>query len=409
MVKHLRRLKQERSCCLAAVFLALVLSGLASVNAQGGTAQPFEVSISNEVLNDLQSRLTETRRPDQVEGAGWGYGTNLDYLQELVTYWQNDFDWRTQEARLNRFSNFMADVDGTNIHFIRTLGKSEEAIPVLVLHGWPSSFVQMLDLIPLLTTPDENRLSFDVVVPSLVGYGFSEISDQSGMSVAKMAELFHKLMTETLGYERYAVRGSDLGAGVIQQMALRYPDEIIGVHLSGTNPFIAEVPKDLTPAEGEFVANAQAWNQQEMAYAMEHSSYPQTLAYALNDSPVGLASWVVEKFRAWSDNNGNLESAFSKDELLTNLTIYWVTQTINSSMRLYYETARDPGEFGRVAVPTGMLMSNKDMFPTPRAWAERSYNVVRWTPIDEGGHFLEWEQPERVAQDMPAFFASLNP
>lgn len=397
---------KSRNLC-AAILLAFGLGSVALVSAQGGAAQPFEVSVPDEVLSDLESRLAETRWPDQLEGAGWTYGTNLNYLQELVAYWQNDFDWSAQQTRINGFNNFMADVDGTAIHFVHELGRDEEAIPVLVLHGWPSSFVQMLDLIPLLTTPSDGQ-SFDVVVPSLVGYGFSEIPKEPGMSVAKMAELFHTLMTETLGYERYAVRGSDLGAGVIQQLALRYPDEIIGVHLSGTNPYVAQVPDKLTEAEQAFVANAQAWNQQEMAYAAQHSSYPQTLAYGLNDSPAGLASWIVEKFRTWSDNDGDLERAFSKDELLTNLTIYWATQTINSSTRLYYETARDPGQFGRVEVPTGMLMSDKDMFPTPRAWAERSYNVVRWTPISVGGHFLEWEEPELVAEDMRAFFASLT-
>ncbi len=403
------RLARKCFSILGVVLATLLLGGTAFVKAQGGTAQPFAVNISDETLSDLHQRLAETRWPDEVEGAGWAYGTNLDYLQELVSYWQDGFDWRAQEARINSFNNFMADVDGTNIHFIHELGEGENALPVLVLHGWPSSFVQMLDLIPLLTTPDEGGLSFDVVVPSLVGYGFSEIPNEPGMSVAKMADLFHKLMTETLGYERYAVRGSDLGAGVIQQMALRYPDEMIGVHLSGTNPYVAQVPDDLTEAEQTFVQNAQAWYGQEMAYAMEQSSYPQTLAYGLNDSPAGLAAWMIEKFRAWSDNDGDLESAFTKDELLTNLTIHWATQTINSSMRLYYETARDPGQFGRVEVPTGMLMTDKDMFPTPREWAERSYNVVHWTPISVGGHFLEWEEPELVAADMRAFFASLQP
>lgn len=393
---------------VAAVLFALVLSGLANAKPQGGTVQPFEVRVPNEVLSDLEERLAETRWPDQVAGAGWSYGTNLAYLQELVSYWQNGFDWHAQEAHINHFDHFMAEVERTDIHFIHELGTGQDALPVLVLHGWPSSFMQMLDLIPLLTSPDANGFSFDVVVPSLVGYGFSEVPEEPGMSVAKMAELFHKLMTEMLGYERYAVRGSDLGAGVIQQMALRYPDAIIGVHLSGTNPFVAQIPDNLTEAEQVFVQNAQAWFQQEMAYAMQHSSYPQTLAYALNDSPAGLAAWIVEKFRAWSDNDGDLESAFSKDELLTNLTIYWATQTINASIRLYYETAREPGQFGRVEVPTGMLMSDKDMFPTPREWAERSYNVVRWTPISVGGHFLEWEEPELVAQDMRVFFASLT-
>lgn len=390
------------------VFLSLVfLSGsLTLAQVSDGNAQPFTISVSDEVLTDLNARLAETRWPDQVEGADWAYGTNLDYLQELVTYWQDEFDWRAQEERLNSFDNFTADVEGTDIHFVHELGEGETAAPLLILHGWPSSFVQMLDIIPLLTDDSED-LAFNVVVPSLVGYGFSEIPGEPGMSTVKMASLFHQLMTETLGYERYAVRASDIGAGVAQQMALLYPDAIIGLHLSGTNPFIAQVPEDLTEAEQEFVSNAQLWNQTELAYAMQHSSYPQTLAYGLNDSPTGLASWIIEKFRAWSDNGGDLETVFTKDELLTNLTIYWATETINPSMRLYYETARDYGQFGRVEVPTGMLMSSADFFPTPREWAERSYNVVHWTPVDVGGHFMEWELPELVADDMRTLFGML--
>jgi pimeloyl-ACP methyl ester carboxylesterase len=228
------------------------------------------------------------------------------------------------------------------------------------------------------------------------------------MSAARVAELLHKLMTEELGYEHYATRASDLGAGVSQQLALSHPDALLGLHHNGTNPYVGEIPDDLTEAEKEFVQRAQAWGFQEMAYAMKHSSKPQTLACGLNDSPAGLAAWIVEKFWRWSDNDGNLESRFSRDELLANLTIYWVTETIGSSMRLYYETARDPGSWGRVEVPTAMMMSPKDMFPTPREWVERSHNVERWTDIDRGGHFLEWEEPELVAEDVRAFFRPLR-
>ncbi|MEM6430876.1 MAG: epoxide hydrolase family protein [Deinococcota bacterium] len=378
------------------------------VTAQESAVETFEISITQAVLDDLETRLDQTRYPDQITGAGWQYGMKLEYLQSLLTYWQNEFDWRAQEARLNSFNHFLAEVDDTRVHFIYERGEqgNNDILPVLVLHGWPSSFVQMLELIPLLTEAHDG-LSFDVVVPSLVGYGFSDIPDEPGMSVAVMAELFHTLMTETLGYERYAVRGSDLGAGVIQQIALLYPESIVGVHLSGTNPFVAFVPDDMTDAEQAFVSRAQAWFQQEMSYAMQHSSYPQTLAYALNDSPAGLAAWIMEKFWAWTDHEDDLESVLDRDELLTNLVLYWATKTINSSMRLYYEVARDPGQFGFVTVPTGMLMSDADFFPTPREWAARSYNIVHWTPIERGGHFLEWEIPSVVADDMRLFFNSL--
>jgi pimeloyl-ACP methyl ester carboxylesterase len=266
----------------------------------------------------------------------------------------------------------------------------------------------MLPIIPLLTDParygGDAADSFDVIVPSLPGYGFSDRPDTKGMGLGRIADLLAKLLTEELGYERIAVRASDLGAGVAQQLALTHARQLIGIHQSGANTFIGHIPDDLTRAEQEFVANAQRWNQQEMAYAMQHTTKPQTLAYGLNDSPAGLAAWIVEKFRAWSDCDGDIEKRFSKDDLLTNLTIYWATQTINSSIRLYYEVVRNPGSWGRVEVPTAMLMTSKDKFPTPREWIERSYNVQRWTEISSGAHFLEREEPERVAEDLRAFF-----
>lgn len=374
--------------------------------------QPFTVAITQDVLDDLQRRLARTRWPDEVPGAGWDYGASLSYMRELIDYWQGGFDWRAQERALNRFSHYRAVIDGLAIHFIHQRGTGASPIPVLALHGWPSSFVQMTRIIPLLADPvahgGDGVDSFDVVAASLPGYGFSARPSERGMGVGRIAELLHTLMTTELGYARYAARGSDLGAGVIQQLALAQPESLIGLHLSGTNPYIGQVPDDLSAAEREFVANAQRWTQQEMAYAMEHSSKPQTLAYGLNDSPAGLAAWIVEKVRRWSDCDGDVERRFSKDDLLTNLTMYWATETINSSIRLYYETAHSAARWGRVEVPTAMLMTPKDLFPTPRSWVERSYRVARWTEIDRGGHFLEWEEPELVAADMRAFFRALR-
>ncbi len=282
---------------------------------------------------------------------------------------------------------------------------------MLILHGWPGSFVQMLDLLPLLTDPGAHggdpADAFDVVIGSLPGFGFSDRPTAPGMSVGAMAPLFHKLMTETLGYGRYAIRAGDLGAGVMSQMAADHPEAVIGIHTGGTNPYIAQVPDDLSLAEQEYVANAQAWNQAETAYALLQGTKPQTLAHALNDSPTGLASWIVEKVRRWSDSDGDIERRFSKDEILTNLMVYWTTQTIGSSMRLYYEVVRDP-RFAPVDVPTAYLMSPKDFFPTPREWVARTSRIDRWTETDRGGHFLEWEEPELVAADMRAFFRDLR-
>ncbi len=376
------------------------------------STESFAVNIPQATLDDVRDRLARTRWTDEVAGAGWDYGANLAYLRELTSYWRDRFDWRTQEQAINAFPHFRAIVDGVGIHFIHQRGTGDNPLPLVLLHGWPSSFWQMLKVIPLLTDPaahgGDAADSFDVVVPSLPGYGFSDRPAEPGMSVGRIADLCAALMAGELGYARYAARGSDLGAGVLQQLALVHPDALIGLHLSGTNPYVGQVPDDLTDAEKQFVANAQQWTMQEMAYAMEHSSKPQTLATGLNDSPAGLAAWLVEKFRRWSDCDGDVEARFSKDELLTNLTIYWATETINSSIRLYYETARHPGNWGRVEVPTGMLMSPKDMFPTPRAWAERSYRVERWTEIPRGGHFLEWEEPELVVEDIRAFFRPLR-
>jgi pimeloyl-ACP methyl ester carboxylesterase len=376
------------------------------------TVEPFEVRVAEDAIADLRRRLAATRWPDAVAGAGWDYGTNPAYLRDLAASWSDGFDWTAQEARINRFAHFRADVDGFGVHLIHERGTGPNPLPLLLLHGWPSSFLQMLPIIPLLTDPaahgGDAADSFDVVVASLPGYGFSDRPSEPGMSVGPIGELLHRVLTEGLGYQRYGLRGSDLGAGVTVQMAMSHPEAVVGHHTGGTNPYIGEVPDNLSPTEEQFVAAAQGWMQTEMAYAMLQSSKPQTLAPALNDSPAGLASWIVEKFWRWTDNDGTIESAIPRDELLANLTVYWATATIGSSMRLYYETVRNPGGWGRAEVPTAFLMSAKDMFPTPREWVARTSRIDRWTEIERGGHFLEWEVPDLVAADLRAFFRPLR-
>ncbi|WP_330633227.1 epoxide hydrolase family protein [Halocatena halophila] len=376
------------------------------------TVTPFDVHVPQETLDDMQARLANTRWPDEISGAEWEYGTNLSYMKELIEYWQNDFDWREQEKSINQFDHYRAEVDGFGIHFIHEHGSGDNPTPLLLTHGWPSSFIQMLDIIPLLTNPEtdinEEASSFDVVVPSLPGYGFSDRPTERGMSASRIADLFSTLMADELGYDRYALRGSDLGASVSQQLGLSNPESVIGIHLAGTSPYLGEEPENLTETEQEHVEDNQRWLEQEGAYALEHATKPQTLAYGLNDSPAGLAAWIVEKFRAWSDCGGDIETAFTKDEMLTNLTIYWTTETINSSIRLYYESLHDPGNQGRVEVPTGILMAQNDILPNPREWSERFYQVERWTETSQGGHFLEWEAPELVADDIHTFFRSLK-
>jgi pimeloyl-ACP methyl ester carboxylesterase len=373
------------------------------------TIEDFTVDIPDVALDDLRDRLRGTRWTDQVAGTGWEQGTDLTYLRDVVAYWGETYDWAKAQERLNTFTHRRIRlVGGPAVHVVHERGEVPDALPVVLLHGWPSSFVQMLPLIPQLTRPSLHGGSaddaFDVVAVSLPGYGFSDRPDQPGWDVARIGDAVAEVMT-ALGYDTFVARGSDLGAGVLQQLALAHPARVRALHLSGTNPYLGWIPDDLTDEEQQFVAAAQDWNQREMAYAQEHSTKPQTLAHALNDSPAGLAAWVLEKFRTWSDCGGDLESVYSRDDLLTNLTVYWVTGTIGSSMRLYYETAHSSAAaYGRVEVPTGMAMSGADMFPTPRSWVERSYRVTHWTDLPRGGHFLEWEVPASIAADMRTFF-----
>ncbi|OCT16499.1 hypothetical protein A8709_02735 [Paenibacillus pectinilyticus] len=365
---------------------------------------PFQISIEQKVLDNLFSRLKETRWPDRIEGSGWSYGTDDVVLRELVEYWGNGFDWREQERALNELPQFMTTIDGVEIHFIHLRGQGPAAKPLLMLHGWPSSFVQMTEIAPMLSNPaaygGQSDQAFDVIIPCLPGYGFSGRPQEAGMDIARMASILSTLMTEVLGYERYIGRGSDMGQGVLMHIAEQHPEELIGLHFSGTNLIVSEVPEDSSAAEKEFIANAAAWMQSEWAYALLQATKPQTVAVPLNDSPAGLASWILEKFHGWTDRPEDFVARYGRDRLLTNLTIYWVTETIASSMRLYAECTRSQTFSVDVKIPTSMLLAGQDMFLMPREWAERSINIVRWNQLDCGGHFLEWEEPTIVASDL---------
>ena len=375
-------------------------------------AQPFQINVPQATLDDLQARLRNTRWTDQIEGAGWDYGTNLEYLKSLIAYWQNGFDWRAQEARLNQFKQFRAEIDGFGVHFIHERGKEPNPMPIILAHGWPSSFSEMVKLIPLLTDPASHggdpADSFDVIVPSLPGFGFSDRPDQRGMTLDRTADLWARLMTETLGYSRFAVTGEDFGAMALRQLALKHPDLLYGLHLTYIGYAQSLPPQDnLSEAEQHYLNTTQQWSFKEGAYAMIQSTKPQSLAYGLNDSPAGLAAWIVEKFRTWTDSDGNVERHFSKDDLLTNVMIYWVTETINSSMRMYYEIGHaapglKPGQ--HIEVPAGFACFPEDIIPPPREWVERFLRVERWTEMPRGGHFAAFEEPELYAEDVRAFF-----
>ncbi len=392
------------------LFLLSIFLHMPIINhAQSTAPDRFRIHISEQELADLKKRIISTRWTDEITSSGWEYGASRAYLKELANYWANDFNWRSQEARLNKFNHFRSTVDGVRVHFIHERGKGKKSTPIVLLHGWPSSFLQMEKIIPLLTEADKDGNSFDVIVPSLIGYGFSDAATEKGMTVFKMADLFNSLMTQQLGYDKFMLRASDIGAGVAKEWALAHPTNIIGLHLSGSNPYVYQAPSDLSEAEKKFIQQGQQFLSAEGAYAMEQSTKPQTLACALNDSPVGLAAWIVEKFNSWSDNYGNLESKFTKDDILTNLSIYWFTQTIGPSMRAYYESAHSwsPNANKTVDVPTAFLMTMKDIAVAPREWEARTYHITRWNLHPSGGHFAEWEEPKAVANDIIEFRNSL--
>ncbi|HEV2881036.1 MAG TPA: epoxide hydrolase [Pyrinomonadaceae bacterium] len=378
--------------------------------------RPFKLHVPTATLDELRARLASTRWPDEVQGAEWDYGSNLAYVKELATYWQNDFDWRAQEEAINAFAHFRARVDDLHIHFIHERGRGLNPMPLIITHGWPSSFFQMLKLIPRLTDPErfggDPLDSFDVIVPSLPGYGFSDKPSRRGINSAYIAELWAKLMIETLNYPRFAAQGGDIGGGVTTRLGLQYPQNVIGLHVTDVAfPYLGPEVRPLSPAEQKFLDEERCWEDKEGAYMHIQATKPQTLSYGLNDSPVGLAAWIVEKFRAWSDCNGHVEERFTKDELLTNLTIYWVTETINSSIRLYYEHRHHPTPLKLhegIKAPTAVALFPKDISRPPREWAERAYNVRRWTVMPRGGHFAAQEEPDLLAEDIRAFFRMLR-
>ena len=380
---------------------------------------PFSIHIEAEILSDLRERIRKTRWPDQAPGGAWEQGTDLQYLRQLLAYWADEFDWRAQERTLNTFQHYHAEIDGVRLHFVHERAKQRPGIPLILTHGWPSTFVELLPLVPLLTDPDAYGIdgpAFDLVIPSLPGYGFSERPARTGVNYQHVARLWHRLMPG-LGYEKYGAQGGDFGAGVATFMALEDPEPMIGVHLSNLEiaPYTGPESRPLSAAERTYLERNQAYWQVEGGYKAIQSTKPQTLGYALNDSPAGLAAWILEKWHSWADSRGNLDERLSRDFLLTTVTLYWITETITSSMRDYFDNDNvrlrvrlGPREF--VNVPTGIaVFANNfvDEGRPPREWAERLYNVSRWTPMSRGGHFAPAEEPELLARDIVTFFAAL--
>jgi pimeloyl-ACP methyl ester carboxylesterase len=375
--------------------------------------EPFTIPFSQSAVDDLRDRLRRTRWPDEIPGANWEYGVDLKFLQQICEYWSDRFDWKAQVERFSTLQHYRYSSENLRIHFIHERGKGPAPIPLILTHGWPGSFLEMMRIIPLLTDPASYGASstdaFDVVIPSLPGYGFSDRPTRPGMNVFRIAELWTGLMNE-LGYKRFAAQGGDLGAGVSTALGLRHPDRIIALHLNyipgSYRPFL-EPDAKLTSAEEEFFKVAGRWADERGAYAHVQRTGPQTVAYGLNDSPTGLAAWILEKFREWSDSDGDVYRRFTRDELLANVTLYWMTETIHSSFRLYSEGRKAPLQFGAgefVHVPTGIAHFPKELPFPPRVWIERGYNLQHWTEMPRGGHFAATEEPELLAADLRAFF-----
>ena len=375
----------------------------------------FQIHVDESVLEDLRNRLARTRFPDQIEGTGWEYGMPIDYLRELVAYWRDAYDWRAQEARLNQLPHFRTRIDGQSIHFVHARSTRADAFPLLLMHGWPGSIVEFLGIIPLLTEPEahggEAGDAFHVIAPSLPGYGFSEPTRTPGWDVRRIARALIELMRR-LGYGRYGAQGGDWGAQLATRIGALDAEHCAAIHVNMPVAARPKEPGPLTEEEKAGLAAMAHFQREESAYALEQATKPQTLGVALNDSPAGLLAWIVEKFRTWSDCGGQPEKSYTRDDLLTNVMLYWVTETITSSARLYWESKRsgvwdEAPDF--VGVPTGVARYPKEeVLRFPRSWVERQYNVTHWAVMPRGGHFAAMEQPALFVEDLRNFFRTVR-
>jgi microsomal epoxide hydrolase len=367
--------------------------------------EPFTIHVPDPVLDDLRERLARTRFPNEIPGVGWEQGTPLGYLRELVDYWRDGYDWRAHEARINGFDNAVAEVDGQRIHFLHVRSRHADALPLLLVHGWPGSIVEFLETIGPLTDPDDPADAFSLVIPSLPGYAFSAPTAELGWSPRRIAEAFGTVMDE-LGYSRFGVQGGDWGSMVVCNMADLFPDRVVGLHVNFLTvpPPKGEAPLEPTESSRRFGASG-------TGYSQIQGTKPQTIGYLLDDSPAGLAAWIVEKFREWSDCDGDVERSFTKDQMLTNIMLYWVNRAATSSARLYWEM-RQAGSASiprqPITVPTGVANFPAEVGRSERRWAERRYNIVHWSELDRGGHFAAMEVPDLFVGDVRDFFRAVR-
>jgi len=376
---------------------------------------PFQIAVPDSEVTDLKRRLRDTRWPTSVLGAGWSMGVDLGYLRALADFWSESFDWRAIEGRLNTYPHFIADTLVGPVHFVRIRSRARQLMPIILTHGWPSTFAELLRLGELLAGPSDKVMDsgFDVVIPSLPGYGFSPHPQRLGNSVWVIADAWVELM-KTLGYAHFVAHGGDIGAGVSTAIALRHPEALAGLHLNyipgSYEPYVRDL-QQLSREESEYLVRRREWADAEGGYAHVQGTKPDTLGPALNDSPIGLAAWIIDKFRSWSDCDGDIERRFTKTELLTTISIYWFTQSMPSAIRLYWEGRRAPMRLNKdqtITVATAIAHFPRELPIPPRIYVERGYNVIRWNEFPRGGHFAAAEEPELLAADIRSFVASLG-
>jgi pimeloyl-ACP methyl ester carboxylesterase len=378
---------------------------------------PFLIDVSDEVLGDLYTRLARSRLPDRTPGEVWAAGTDPGYLRELIDYWTEKYDWRAQQRVLNGFTQFRVSIGGRQLHYVhvRAARRSENPapLPLLLSHGWPSTFTEMLPLVPMLTDPvslgRDELDTFDVIIPSLPGITYSQLPVSGPLTRPVIADLWATLMTEVLGYPRFGLYGGDIGSDVNHWLGIRHPEKVVGLHtIHPKLPTVIDPAQPLTEAERGYLRGREVEDETDGGYSHMQATRPDTLAAALLDSPAGLAAWIVEKFRAWGDCDGDIERRFSKDVLLTIIMLYWVTESIGSSFRTYYDYDHNPQRPARITIPVGVTLSAEDI-NYPRELANRTYTDIRmWHNPGRGGHFFPLEEPEMLASDIRAFFRPLR-
>jgi pimeloyl-ACP methyl ester carboxylesterase len=379
---------------------------------------PFTINVPDAAVSDLRLRLGLTRWPDEIGGGTWEYGTPLAVLKGVVEYWRDRFNWRKAERHLNGLPQFQIELEGRRVHYVHAMGVDADSVPLILTHGWPGSFVEMNRIIPMLTDPANNGLpgfrSFDVIAPSLPGFGFSQAPESPGTHSQVVARIWHRLMAE-LGYSSYFAQGGDIGAGVSSWLARSYPAAIRALHLNfipgSYQPPLGVSDKPLTRAESEWLTQRSQWLEREGGYSHLQGTKPQTLGYSLVDSPAGLAAWILEKFFAWSDGGSELVERFDIDELLTNISVYWFSGNVAATLRIYKENSAHPLRFDsgeRIVPPLCFARFPKEIVSPPREWVERAFNVARWTQMRCGGHFAALEQPAALARDIHESFAAFR-